>query len=280
MKFIFIVKKSKLINSGINNLMLKKSDENSEYLNFKKTLSKNSLKTLSGKKCLTKCYPRNVEYLHPVLLTGILHNIDSTCAIEPVHNAYSYIEDKMIIAEKCNLEDNNVYQAPSEIENLLLGFYFNATDFLSSIYGIHSFDEAIHWSLDNDHLPYDTIKRVHNCAWRVFGKKIDNLSSEILEYYYDLAKSYWLRDYVDLIRNKYSFNVFSNKKITEIENVSDEIYNILLTDFFSYNFFINCIKRYIYENQDNWENIDSHYNNIKKFVFNQLIYLLDEKINK
>lgn len=241
------------------------------------------LKSINGRRCLTKCYPKGAVFLHPVLLTGVVAQTNNNCAIEPVHSKdpHYYREHDMILADKCNLEDNKIYQQPDELESILLSFYFNASDFLASIYGLHSFDQVIYWTLENDYLPFDTIRRVHNCAWKVFGNKMEELSNGVLEYYFDIARNHWLKDYVKIIQNKYSFDFTTKKKnISDISDNFGEIYHIIYSTYFTYNFFVNAIKRYVYEFQDKWEYIDKHYLPIKKFIFQQLLEYIDNENSK
>jgi hypothetical protein len=251
------------------------------------TKKKLPLKSIQGYRCLTRCYQKGVEYLHPVLLTGVRDNKNDSCAIEPItkiggpDNEETTGPYKEVIHKQCKLEDNNIYQHPDELESILSSFSFNPTVFLANIYGLNSFDGVIYWTLENDFLPFDTIKRVHNCAWKAFGYKLSEISNTVLEYYYDIAKDKWLQDYVYMIRNKYSFNwtLDHNTDKPKATNAIDDIYEIILEKFFTYHFFTGTIKRYIYEYQNDWEYIDSHYGHIKNFVFKQLIHNIDQYFN-
>lgn len=240
------------------------------------------LKSISGKRCLTKCYAKGTTYLHPILLTGVSEKTNDTCAVEPAHDRepkHDY-EHSMIFSDKCKLEDNFKNKLPDEMESILLSFYFNARDFLTGIYDLHSFNQVIFWTLDNDHLPFHTIKRVHNCAWKVFGNDINELSSDVLEYYFDISKDHWLKNYSRIIRNEYSFEFTSDKPLYEISSGLQETYEILYSNFYTYGFFVNAIKKYVYEYQDKWDLIESHYNRIKKYIFNQLIRHIENESNK
>lgn len=237
------------------------------------------LKSMNGRRCLTKCYPKGEKVVHPVILTGVEHETHSFCAIDPVYSRSIESEKtydipgkefNMIFIDACKLEDNKIYQPPNELESLLLGFYFNANDFLSNMYGLYSFDQVIYWTLDNNYLPFDTIKRVHNCAWKAYGNKIEAITNIVVDYYYDLAKNYWLYDYVKVIRNEYSFNLTTQKKNIPSET-EEELYDIILSEFFTYDFFNDTIKRYVYLYQDIWDSIESHYIKLKNFIFRQLI---------
>jgi hypothetical protein len=240
------------------------------------------LKSISGRRCLTKCYPKGEAYFHPVYLTGIINKVDNSCAIDPIPSMepQHQEEDGMLTVDACRLADNKIYQPPDELESTLLSFYFNPRDFLANIYSLYSFDQVIYWTLENDYLPFDTVKRVHNCAWKVFGNKIEELSTGVLEYYFDISKTHWLRDYVKIIQNEYSFNLVTEKSTDKISNAFTETYNIIASRFYTYTFFINALKRYVYEFQDQWELIKSHYGNIKKYIFVQLIEHIENKLDE
>ena len=130
--------------------------------------------------------------------------------------------------------------------------------------------------LENDHLPFDTVKRVHNCAWKVYGNKIEELSSTVTDYYFEISRTYWLKDYTKIIQNDYSFDFVSKKPMENITGGIDETYDILYLKFYTYEFFTSVIKRYVYEYEDKWELIESHYLNFKKYVFNQLVEHIEE----
>ncbi|MEM0354082.1 MAG: hypothetical protein QXW79_00735 [Thermoplasmata archaeon] len=234
------------------------------------------LKSINGRRCLSRCYPKDTTYLHPIFLTGISSQMD-TCAIDPIYSKDSQYYG-MIVADKCNLDDNKKYKIPSELESILVAFHFNPYDFLTGIYGLHSFDEVIRWTLENDYLPIDTIKRVHNCAWKVFGKDLEEISNIVIEYYYDISKTYWLKNYTKIIQKKYSFDLVKN--IGSVSNTFEEIYEIVLSKIFTFPFFTSCIKKYIKKNKNQWDTIHSHYDKIKKYVFQLLIKNIESKAKK
>lgn len=237
------------------------------------------LKSINNRKCLTKCFPAGKTYLHPVFLYPVIRTVDS-CAIDPIYviESEDNRETTMIDTEVCNLEDNETHELPNEIEALLLSFSFYPKDFLENIYGLVNFDQVIFWTLQNDHLPFYTIKRVHNCAWKAFGNDFERLSANVLEYYFNISKTYWLKKYTKNIQNKYSFEFITKKKEMEISNSFEEIYNILLSKFYTYDFFISTIRSYINVYQEKWEQINSHYDELKKFIFDQFISYIENKM--
>lgn len=231
----------------------------------KPLLSKNN------KKCLTKCIPAGTSILHPSLLTTKILREDA-CAIIP---EYSKKKDEFqlnnyVAFDRCNLEDNHQYDVPQELDTFLLRYSFNPRDFLEYIYGIHDFDQLIEWTNENKNLPFNTIKRVHNSGWLVFGKKI-YLSQTALDYYYLILTQKWIKDYVRIVKKKYSFSIISNDESTmviEIENI--------LKPILTYDIFFKMVKEYIEKYKDIWDKIFSHYGNLKRFI----LFNLMERLNK
>lgn len=265
-------KKIHQINTRENNQ--EKKSENNNYL------PENELKTINGKRCLTKCFDKGKVFFHPIYLLPVRSKYKGVCATNPY-----YVEDSendniggLQGYDFCRLEDNETYNPPDESTIILLSFTFDPRYFLSYFYGLKSFDQVIQWTLENDNLPTLTIYRIHDCAWKVFGKNIDALTYQVLEYYYEKSKNDWLRYYTDVIQREYSFELIkqTNNKSSE----KDQIYQLLLDNFYTYNFFVTCVKKYVYENQNTWEKIQSHYLKLKIYVLNCLIKKLEEAENK
>jgi hypothetical protein len=228
------------------------------------------LKSTQGRTCVSKCHEKDVSYFHPVILSAISNKFRNSCAIYPVYVRNDMHELDMIFDDECRVEDNKDHQLPDELDSVLLSFNFNPKDFLVGVYDLKSFDDVIYWTLENKDLPFNTIKRVHNCAWKAYGNKFKYLSGEVLEYYYDLAKIHWLRDYINEIRKRYSF------EITSRISPSNELYDVILNRYFDYDFFVQALKDYIENNAKQWDKIVSHYGGIKNFVFDKLIGLIDK----
>lgn len=235
------------------------------------------LKSIHDRKCLTKCYPKGEIYIHPILLTAVKEPTNNSCAINPVPSQDDNFHKihEMIWADTCNLSDNTNKKIPNELESMLFNFQLNSKDFLTSIYNLNNFNDVIYWTLENDYLPFDTIKRVHNSTWSAYGSDLNNISNIVVEYYYEMTKNYWLKDYINGIQNDYSFN-FVGKNL-DVDDSSIGIYDIILEKYYTYHFLHSCIKKYIDEWSDKWDMIYSHYDNLKKYIYIQLVELLNEK---
>lgn len=239
------------------------------------TNNKPPLKSINGRKCITKCYKKGKLFIHPVILQLMLATDKDVCAINPVPSRDPLYD--AIYVDYCKLSDDETYELPNELESLLSSFHFSPLDFLENLYNIYSFDDAIKWTLENDYLPFDTIKRVQNCSWRVFGLISGEVSGMVIDYYFDIARHHWIKDYAILVEKDYSFSI---KLDDMVNNARHEVESIIYRDFLTYDFFVNCIKNYIDDYTDKWEMVNSHYASIKKYIFNKLVESMEKKSDK
>lgn len=171
----------------------------------------------------------------------------------------------------------------------ILSYDFSLEFFLTKIYSFKSFDDVITFSLDNEYIYSPlTIKRIHNCAWRYYGKNKDNVTTSVLNYYYNLAIKLWMNDYMNLISKKYAFNLSVDSDILQIDRLTDKkdhgdqsdkkIEEIISVNFLSYEFFVSIINMYLDKYAGMMEDIKTHYKKIKNFVYQQLIKSIENKI--
>lgn len=260
--------------------------ETTKKLDVPKSAPKRVLKTQSGNSCLTKCYAPGQAFIHPVSLIAI-HAIDKNiCAVYPW---YDSTKDKTIDHEPCETKKNVKYDIPDEKEAFLLRFFFDNANFLNRIYGLNNFDQVIEWTMNNiKDLPFDTIKRVHNCAWKAYVETFKDISLLVIEYYYQLACNNWMKDYVKHILTKFSFNVLSlisNESESNLDSNSnpnpnpnldsnldpEKLRNIVIKKYFSLNKFSNFLQAYADLYALRWNEIVSPYKHIKNFVYEKLI---------
>ena len=165
-----------------------------------------------------------------------------------------------------------------------LTYEFDLEFFMTQIYNFKSFDDVIKWTYENEqYINPRTIKRVHNCAWRLYGNNKDNITTTVLDYYYKIVINLWMNDYINLIYKKYAFNVNIDSDILNIsyygdnnfppENKEsiDRIQTIIKLNLMTYDFFTSVINMYLDKYHDMMRDITSHYKKIKNFVYKQLI---------
>ena len=235
---------------------------------------KKELKSTNNRRCLTSCHPSNETYLHPKLFAEVDDTKHNTCAIDPV---YDEINERIEFIDKCRLEDNETYEAPNLLKSMFLGFDMDSRRFLSTLYNINSFDQTIYWTKDNTYMPFETIKRVHNASWRVYGQEITNIVYEY--YYYDILINDWWPIYMKKLSLSYTFIEDGTEILVRKggSNISDRMSGLILNRFFSYNYFYKVMNKYIERYSNKWEEIDSHYDNLKKFCYKSLLLHLSKE---
>lgn len=239
--------------------------------------SKTILLSKSYRPCLTPCHKKDSIYLHPVFMTPVSNSDNPTCAIDPYNYDYDAAapgEPNLLILDVCDLDDNKTHQLPDELNSSLLSFSISPENFLISLYNIASMDEVIIWSQNNRNLPFNTIKRVHNNGWKRYGIFPDQITDAVIEYYHWLTITYWLTQFIPEILTRYSFQLEtdeSQQTLTQI--ISDTIKQEILTK----DFVRDVIMLYIEENKNIWQEIRSHYLNLKIEMFYSLVDILNEK---
>lgn len=153
-------------------------------------------------------------------------------------------------------------------EYLLTGIHLIEKNFLELIYQIKNFDEAIEWSVNNSTLPLNTIKRIHNTSWKMFGSDINNLSDSVCQYYLNLVHKKWIKIFINILSTKYSFSVQSD---------SDHPLNDILIKMITREYILDVFRQYIDIYLPNWLKIDDHYDNLKKFTLQCIRESLDKK---
>lgn len=170
----------------------------------------------------------------------------------------------------------------------MLSYNFSVEFFLSGIYNFSIFDDVIIFSQDNEFI-YNplTIRRIHNCAWRLYGENKDNITPSVLNYYYDIAIKTWMNEYMDLISKKYAFNLSIDSDALQISRLGNsdngdqsdqKIQEIINVNLLSYEFFASIINMYLDKNHGSMKDIKNHYSKIKNFVYRQLVRSIEKKI--
>lgn len=170
----------------------------------------------------------------------------------------------------------------------MLSYNFSVEFFLSGIYNFSIFDDVIVFSQDNEFI-YNplTIRRIHNCAWRLYGENKDNITPSVLNYYYDIAIKTWMNEYMDLISKKYAFNLSIDSDILQIsrsgntdngDQSDQKIQEIINVNLLSYEFFASIINMYLDKNHGSMKDIKNHYLKIKNFVYRQLVRSIEKRI--
>jgi len=230
------------------------------------------LQTDDGEKCLTKCYAKGEKIFHPITLTFKTADFNGTCATEPHKDQdIEKISKGQFSVElgQCMLNSSLIH--PDE-RTIMMSYYFDPVFFVTIFYNLKTFNAVIRWTNDYTEASFATINRVHNCAWHIFGRNKDNITDIVLKYYYQLAVKKWMSIYIDNLSKKYSFNIRSDIVSNNNDPTSEELSQIIIKKFFSYEFFVSVINQYIDTiKRDTDQRVKKHYRLIKNFVYEHLI---------
>ncbi len=245
---------------------------------------KNPLRSKTGEICVTGCKEKNELFVHPVTLHDIRRDYN-VCAIFPTQTLPQSDPTDLsyrVNIDACNIGDNDKFDTPDEIQMFLLTFNFDPRVFLKNIYNIQSFEDTIKWTLENNKFPFETIKRVHSCAWKVYGKNLENITTIIYKYYYEIASKRWLKSFIQQIEQKYSFDIINrdvtsdNATVMNATVTNATVSDAILSDILTYDNFVTIIKKCNTENQEIWADIVSHYDFIKDYVYQYIIKALNK----
>ncbi|RYE14795.1 MAG: hypothetical protein EOP34_05490 [Rickettsiales bacterium] len=223
------------------------------------------LKSELNRKCLTSCYPKDFEFIHPITLDVIQGSRGSVCAVNPEYRYKSAQGDvERLIYDRCSIDDNTKMMLPNISESLLLQNTFDTDEFLKTVYNLHSFDDIIKWTVSNDNLSYNTVKRIHNCGWKVYGKS--DLTLKVYDYYHNMFKNKWVKDCVKILERKYSLNIVLDKNTT--------LETLIISKYINIDNSINFINKFIHKNLKNWLDITNYYDKIRESCITNIIQLI------
>lgn len=229
------------------------------------------LQTDDEEECLTKCYVKGEKIFHPRTLTFKTAEFDGTCAIEPhkEHDIEKISKGQFVVETgQCILNSSLAY--PDE-RTIMMSYYFDPVFFITIFYNLKTFNAVIRWTNDNAESYFATINRVHNCAWHIFGRNKDNVTDIVLKYYYQLAVKKWMPIYIENLSKKYSFAITSDNITNSNDPTSGELSQIIIKKFFSYEFFVSVMNKYIDTiKRDTDQRVKKHYRLIKNFVYEHL----------
>lgn len=232
---------------------------------------KQRLRSINNKRCLTKCEPVNTPYLHPIIFAEVNDTKYNTCAIDPT---YDQEENRVLQIDKCNLEDNDIFEIPDTLSSMFSGFNMSSKEFLSTLYNINSFEQAIYWMQDNEYLPLETLKRIQDASWRLYGTNITNV---VYEFYYKIALESWIPVYLIKISDKYKIIVSDNDFIVEEgkTKMTDSIKKIIINKYFTYEDFIKIVDKFIKSFSPVWP--QSYYDEMRIYCFKYMVAKLKKE---
>lgn len=260
--------------------------------------------------CITKCTATQETFVHPYYFALMKNNPqDKQCGIfEWEHNIeskqihmrnirsmaherenkliYSATSDKLVDDTLDSAEvqqTNKILNCEKNMENninsnnetewmLLRREVVTPKMLLTYIYHLNTFEEVIKWTTENEKLPFNTILRVHDCAWKVYG--ISTESNLVIDFYYDLFMEHWIKDFILVIQSIYSIEVFKEKNKEYKHDDISYFYTILTESIMTYGDFARCVEHI--SNKTKYGIFDSPYYMLKQHILDNII----SKLNK
>jgi len=238
-------------------------------------------KSLSGKQCIGPCYQAGTWILHPVTLEYYRATDKSFCPTGPY-------EDKRCPPKNiCNIDDchpvtSDINENEIHVNMVLPTLDFTCEYFLKVYYEIFSFENAINFIITNKK-PLFTNLRIMECAWKLYGDSPDIINNQLVEFYIDVVKTYWMKTifkhikkYINIKNDKISFVKFmpnDNNKSHHIEKINFYIKNIITK-----NNMYTFLNKYITTYSSDWNNIISHNENILQYLIEFSIELIKTMI--
>jgi len=183
--------------------------------------------------------------------------------------------------DQCNVKDQTADQELDPF-SFIFQMEFNYRDFLIRYYSLNTFDQVIEWTKENKRLPFETIKRIHNVAWKAYGQRIELISDNVFEFYYEMLGTMWIHDYYQELLKTHSVELVSGELTIKPTEGKKKIYNTqtdvfktkLIEKFMPYDRFVRVIKTFIMDygkNYKEWYDISSHYGKLKNYVYKDLL---------
>ena len=158
----------------------------------------------------------------------------------------------------------------SEYNLILKGPYISYRD-VCDMYDVKSIDDAIKWSLENEYEPINTIQRVINCAWDVYGRNITSITTNVINYYHAIASTNWIKVYVKTIED--NTNIIIESTILGNNNLESVLKNLLTKEFIMESF-----KTYYLTYVNTKQKLSPTHNALKKYIYEKLLESMNIKI--
>jgi len=226
-------------------------------------------KSVNNRQCLAPCFKPGVFITHPITLHSMTHPVKSFCPTEQWWDE-TYKRHKFI--DECYLPTGREEDQKEKIEHNILipTFIFNCESFLKLYYDISSFETALEWLVANNSAPILTQLRIIECVWKIYGKDLNVLNSQLIDFYSFLIKKKWIKY---IYARVFKFITVENGKIFLSENSDDketnkvEKINYFIDKFLTRQNIYNVLEEFINENKHNWNDIASFNDRIlKEFV--------------
>lgn len=232
-------------------------------------------KSKNNRQCIGPCYPAGTMIMHPVSLEYITNDKYPFCPVDLWKDKHGVV----IPIDQCRVPSkiDEVTMKNIEMDVITPTINFDSKQFLKLYYKIESFNDATLWSYEHANVPYDTLERILDCAWKAYGLELQDIGDDITDFYSDLIKSYWIDSFYIKLKSKLIIDEAGHVKISKTANQTekDTAYYKKQKKEFILSFLNNKIIRQILQEiishyKNKWLEIPSHSKKIKK-AFNSYL---------
>lgn len=254
-------------------------------MDFKKTSRKYPIGK-NNKQCIGPCYPIGHYAIHPITLKPISNKEHPFCPTEQwfdeSNNQVQYTDVCFVPTKEKDLPKNL-----ADLNLILPSFHFNHEFFLKAYYNIDSFEKALEYIQINSNLSIYTRLRIMECAWKLYGDKIDIFDEQLIDFYIEVIKKDWIWDiypkienyiYVDKDNKIYLKKIKSNENENEIKKYTNEKINYFFEKFITKQKIYNILQNFIKENKKKWRDINSFNLLIEQYLIEYIIKQINSTI--
>ncbi len=225
--------------------------------------------------------------IHPITLDYQTNVNVPFCPTEPWSHPMDVDKDVLFIDE-CKQASKNIdnINTNKEIEyNIILPqIDFDCKKFLEIYYKIFSFEDAIIWINKYKHSPLFTKLRIIECTWKSYGYNIDIIDNNIVNFYIDIIKQYWIKTIYEhiggYIHTKAKQIYFAKYDKKNNNKYKIEKINFIFKKLVTKNNVYKFLTRYIKKNMDNFDTIDNINNDMLLYFISYLSNKIKDSIIK
>ncbi len=227
----------------------------------------------NDQQCIGPCYKANKWIIHPITLDYVTNENVPFCPTNIWGDG-----DAELKIDECNFVTGEDDQVALEMNILMPNISFGPEMFLKIYYKIYSFENAIAWIELNKHVPLFTRIRVMDSAWRAYGRSVDVITDAVVQLYIEMIRKNWIRYLYPFIAE---YIIVKNGKIAFGKNGGEthkvEKINFFLKKIVNENLVYKFLVMYVEKFSDEWDQIETHNENMRAFFAEYVIAKLDRQ---
>lgn len=240
-------------------------------------------KSKNNYQCIGPCYHPGTMVVHPTQLEFVTEGPLPFCPIDEI-----FYEDPKTgetlkkSTDTCYnpTEKDNIDKSQLELNILTPQIDFNSEQFLKIYYKVFSFDGAIDWIENNQHVPIGTQVRIINCTIDAFGKYIELFDVRFCNFFINYIKLKKIKKIYSQLHKHIGVesstgDIFISNNNLELHDKSIERINYIIQTFINVEEITKFLQKYFKKNYDKFVSTEDHLDNMT----NDLIIYIINKIN-